>query len=411
MPSLLVTVGMSPYPFDRLIAAIEGLERDYDVFAQIGTATVRPSCPHARFLAYPELRARLERADVVVTHAGNTVRLAQRAGKVPVVIAREARHGEMANDHQVHYLRGEQRRGRVIAVWDVADLPTAVRRHAGAEGRSAHADLAAPISGQELAERLDGLCAALLGNPFGDHPLRRYAYAWEQLAGRKGRHLDLGCDDGGFAGTLLSRTSLRCEAVDARAEAVAEARRRWPHLSVHHVPSGSRLPFSDGAFDSASLLDVLEHVADEQFVLRELHRVLKPGALLVLTVPAQHAFSVLDPDNAKLRWPKLHRALYSARFGTEPYRRRFVDLSDGFRGDLAVERTCHTNYRPDALIATLRAAGFRLVGRAGANLFWRLLHGPALLAPAALRRALESAILVDGRLFRHANLFLTLERT
>jgi hypothetical protein len=35
------------------------------------------------------------------------------------------------------------------------------------------------------------------GNPFARHPLRRYAFGWEQLAARSGRHLDLGCGRGG----------------------------------------------------------------------------------------------------------------------------------------------------------------------------------------------------------------------
>ena len=35
----------------------------------------------------------------------------------------------------------------------------------------------------------------------------------------------------------------------------------------------------------------------------------------MLTVPGRHAFSVLDPDDAKLTIPRLHRAVYQRRFG------------------------------------------------------------------------------------------------
>src|SRR5919197_2329443 len=96
---------MGRWPFDRLVGALAPLCAENQVFAQIGTATVLPPCEHARFLPYPELRARLAAADVVVTHAGNTVRLVQRAGKVPIAVARRAAIGEMGNDHQVAYLR------------------------------------------------------------------------------------------------------------------------------------------------------------------------------------------------------------------------------------------------------------------------------------------------------------------
>lgn len=47
----------------------------------------------------------------------------------------------------------------------------------------------------------------------------------------------------------------------------------------------TRLSFRDGDFDAILSMEVLEHVPDYQMALRELARVLKPGAALVLTVP------------------------------------------------------------------------------------------------------------------------------
>ncbi|HYY79109.1 MAG TPA: hypothetical protein VFD04_07995 [Actinomycetes bacterium] len=163
MAAVLVTVGMGRWPFDRLVGALAPLCAENQVFAQIGTATVLPPCEHARFLPYPELRARLAAADVVVTHAGNTVRLVQRAGKVPIAVARRAAIGEMGNDHQVAYLRQEAAGGRVVAVWDVAGLAAAVAGHAAAEARLlAERRLPAVADPQRLAAVLDATCAELL---------------------------------------------------------------------------------------------------------------------------------------------------------------------------------------------------------------------------------------------------------
>lgn len=129
MAEVFVTVGMSPYPFDRLTAALETLVHEHEVFAQIGMSRVLPACPWERYLPMPDVLDRIESADVVVTHAGNTVRLVQRQGKVPLAVARQARFAEMNNDHQVEYLRDEERFGPIVAVWDLSTLADMVRIH------------------------------------------------------------------------------------------------------------------------------------------------------------------------------------------------------------------------------------------------------------------------------------------
>ncbi|MHB9155915.1 MAG: class I SAM-dependent methyltransferase [Endomicrobiales bacterium] len=47
----------------------------------------------------------------------------------------------------------------------------------------------------------------------------------------------------------------------------------------------SALPFAGGEFDTVFCAQVLEHTPDPAAVLRELHRVLKPGGRLILSVP------------------------------------------------------------------------------------------------------------------------------
>jgi len=45
------------------------------------------------------------------------------------------------------------------------------------------------------------------------------------------------------------------------------------------------LGFRDATFDSASMIEVLEHVDEPEKALREIARVLKPGGLLFISVP------------------------------------------------------------------------------------------------------------------------------
>ena len=162
MARILVTVGMGPWPFDRLIGALAPICAAHEVFAQTGTATIQPPCEHAPFVALDELQARMAGADIVITHAGNTVRLVQRLGGVPIAVAREHARGEMGNDHQVAYLREEERTGRVVAVWDVAGLPEAVAGHTEARMRLRDRPVPAAVDGEELARVLDDLCGRLV---------------------------------------------------------------------------------------------------------------------------------------------------------------------------------------------------------------------------------------------------------
>jgi len=48
----------------------------------------------------------------------------------------------------------------------------------------------------------------------------------------------------------------------------------------------TRMPFPDAAFDRVIAAEVLEHILDDQQAMRELARVLRPGGLAAITVPA-----------------------------------------------------------------------------------------------------------------------------
>lgn len=407
---VLVTVGMGRWPFDRLIGSLGPVCERHHVFAQIGTATVTPPCEHERFVPPGELARRIDEADVVVTHAGNTVRLVQRRGRVPIAVARDPRFGEMGNDHQVRSLARRHQRGPVV-VGDLDRLAEQIAGHAAAE-RELLAEVPVPPAATPgtIGRRLDRVLARPL-NPFRDHPTRRYEFAFDQLAGGDGPHLDLGCERGELLAALVDHApGLDAEGAEPMAPYRAEVAARRPDLRVTPVDPTAALPYEDGRFASVSLLDVLEHTPDERATLAEVHRVLRPGGVLVLTVPARHALSVLDPDNAKYRHPRVHRLVYRARFGAAAHHERFVDTSDGMRGDTDAGRREHTNYRVGDLVALLDEAGFDVVLRDGANLLWRLFQVPGLFLPARWRHVLDRPLRADGRAFHRANLFLVAER-
>jgi SAM-dependent methyltransferase len=102
-------------------------------------------------------------------------------------------------------------------------------------------------------------------------------------AGRAERRvLDVGCG----TGTMLSYLGRygQAEGVDADEQAVRFCHERGLDR-VQRVENGS-LPFEDATFDLVTALDVIEHIEDAPGIARELHRVLRPGGTLLVSVPA-----------------------------------------------------------------------------------------------------------------------------
>jgi SAM-dependent methyltransferase len=96
------------------------------------------------------------------------------------------------------------------------------------------------------------------------------------------RILDAGCGSGRNMVDLARRGRVWGVELAPSSLEVAVARQ------VGEVCPGSLeevLPFEDGSFDLAVALDVLEHVGDDTFALRELARVVRPAGHLILTVP------------------------------------------------------------------------------------------------------------------------------
>jgi SAM-dependent methyltransferase len=82
----------------------------------------------------------------------------------------------------------------------------------------------------------------------------------------------------------LARSGHRVVGLDARAEGLyLGAGRR--HAATFLRGDATTLPFSEECFDAVLLLDVMEHT-DDVPLLSEVRRVLRPGGVLLLTVPA-----------------------------------------------------------------------------------------------------------------------------
>lgn len=107
--------------------------------------------------------------------------------------------------------------------------------------------------------------------------LRQFMVAFPEDA----QVLDVGCG----TGANMQALSLGC-GIDYSCEAVRFCRERG--VSRTAAASATALPFADESFDAAISCDVLCHhsIADKTQMLQESARVLRPGALLLLNLPA-----------------------------------------------------------------------------------------------------------------------------
>ncbi|MCK5639211.1 MAG: class I SAM-dependent methyltransferase [Gammaproteobacteria bacterium] len=97
------------------------------------------------------------------------------------------------------------------------------------------------------------------------------------------RILDAGCGTGGNLQMLTHHGQVTGMEYDATAAAIARER------GVGKVVCGSlpkNLPFANTTFNLITLLDVLEHIDDDQASLYSLSNLLAPKGYLLLTVPA-----------------------------------------------------------------------------------------------------------------------------
>jgi ubiquinone/menaquinone biosynthesis C-methylase UbiE len=115
-----------------------------------------------------------------------------------------------------------------------------------------------------------------------------------EVAGLAG--IDIGCGEGHNT-RLLARQGARMRAIDISARFIAHAKEseRQDPLGIEYCrASAVELPYADGSFDFASGFMSFMDIPEQDRVVREAYRVLRPGGFL--------QFSISHPCFATLQW-------------------------------------------------------------------------------------------------------------
>lgn len=196
------------------------------------------------------------------------------------------------------------------------------------------------------------------------------------------RILDAGCGTGGTLQALGRIGDLW--GCDLAPEALQMCRHRGLER-VNQSPV-EEMDFADASFDVVISCDVLEHVRDDACAMQEMVRVLAPGGICVLTVPAH-----------RWLWSQHDEALdHLRRYETKPFRRLLEDA--GLRVEL------YSKAVAIAMPAILAAVAYRRLRRA----FSRSEEGPLQTGLFELPRPLNSILIwllgLEARLMRYISL-------
>lgn len=195
------------------------------------------------------------------------------------------------------------------------------------------------------------------------------------------RVLDVGCGTGGNRALLEEFGEVW--GVDSAASAVRFAHDRgWPRVILG---SATDLPVPDASFDLVTALGVIEHVPDDERMLRELHRVTKPGGHILLMTSA-HPWLWSVHDDA------VH---HQRRYG----KRQFQERISG--AGWVIEQLSYINaflFPPIAVIRLLQ----RLVPSRPAEEEQEM--SGFFIPPFGLNRALEGLLSLEGTLMSFGNL-------
>jgi ubiquinone/menaquinone biosynthesis C-methylase UbiE len=196
--------------------------------------------------------------------------------------------------------------------------------------------------------------------------------------------LDAGCGDGLLAKILFQGQPCKISVgIDADSNELMKAARTKVYKGIA-CSDMTNMPFRNNTFDAVISNSVLEHIPKLDLALQEIHRVLKPNALLAFTVP-----SVFLNDH--LLFPRLFQKIGIPSLGKKyaDFKNRVWKHYHVYSKELWLEKMAHLGFKverceyihPEKLTAVCD-----LMTLSGAfSLMIRKIFGRLLLFPGSFR--------------------------
>ncbi len=128
---IFVTVGTHNQDFGRLVEKVDEIapKIDDEIIVQRGhTKHIPQNTKHFDFASREEMEKMNSEADIVVTHAGaGSIIFALSSRKPTILVPRLKKFGEHIDDHQLELTKVLEDEGKVIAVYDIDGLESALR--------------------------------------------------------------------------------------------------------------------------------------------------------------------------------------------------------------------------------------------------------------------------------------------
>lgn len=128
-------------------------------------------------------------------------------------------------------------------------------------------------------------------NPIHQRLFKAYVGAKPYI---QGDVLEVGCGEGRGV-PLLVDSSKNFTAVDKIQSVIDSLQLRFPQASFQQMNIPPLTGLKDNAYDLVVTFQVIEHIQDDALFLKEIHRVLKPGGIALITTPNRRMSLTRNP--------------------------------------------------------------------------------------------------------------------